>query len=292
MNARRWILWQPEAGQRTLLLAGVLAVALLLGWLHFISGLAYEFHVFFVVPVLFASWYLGFRPALGLALLTAWVWFVVDRRLGGDQDDLFPLIFNSGMRLALFVGGAWLLWQMRRVLDRETRLAREDSLTGLNNRRAFHERGRDALDLSHRQGAAFTAVFIDIDRFKDVNDRLGHEAGDALLRRVAEVFRAHVRASDIAGRLGGDEFALLLPGMGEAAALAYVEDLRGRLLQEMRAAHWPVTFSIGVASCSCALDDFDGLLAEADRMMYEAKEGGRDRIRQSVFAGENRCVRK
>jgi diguanylate cyclase (GGDEF)-like protein len=282
MNIRRWILWKPEAGQRSPLLVAAVGMTLLLAWLHYLGGLAYEFHVFFVVPVLAAAWYLGLRSGLGVALFAVGLWFLADQRLGGDQADSFPLLFNSAVRLMLFLGGAWLLAQMRRVLDRETQLAREDTLTGLANRRAFYERGRDALDLSHRQGTAFTAVFIDLDRFKQVNDELGHEVGDALLRCVAGVFRSHVRASDIAGRLGGDEFALLLPGMDATAALVYVEDLRRRLLDAMRAEGWPVTFSIGVTSHHHAPENFDALLAAADQLMYEVKENGRNHIRQSA----------
>lgn len=193
-----------------------------------------------------------------------------------------PLLFNSLVRLTLLLGGIWLLAQLHLVLDRERRLAHEDALTGMANRRAFYERGHDALALSRRQKAAFTAVYIDLDRFKQVNDEQGHKAGDALLRRVADVFRANVRASDIAGRLGGDEFALLLPGMDDAAALPYVADLRQRLLDAMRANAWPVTFSIGVASYRQAPENVDALITLADALMYEVKESGRDRILQRV----------
>lgn len=125
-------------------------------------------------------------------------------------------------------------------------------------------------------------MFIDLDKFKQVNDEQGHDAGDALLQRVAEIFRSHIRAGDIVGRLGGDEFALLLPGMGDRAALAYVNDLRQRLLDAMRDKGWPVTFSIGIVSCHRAPDVLETLLKEADQLMYEAKEAGRDRILQHV----------
>jgi diguanylate cyclase (GGDEF)-like protein len=282
MNMRQWILWKPALGQRSVLLAAAIGMTLLLDWLHYRIGLAYEFHVFFGVPLLVVAWYLGLRPALGMALLATGLWAFADRQLGGVQANNFPLLFNSVVRLTLLLGFAWLLAQMRLVLDRELRLAREDVLTGMANRRAFYERGHDALALSRRQKAAFTAVFIDLDKFKQVNDAQGHDVGDALLRRVADVFRASVRASDIAGRLGGDEFALLLPGMDDAAALSYVEDLRQRLLDAMRANAWPVTFSIGVASYRHAPENFSALITLADALMYEVKVSGRDRVLQRV----------
>ncbi|MCK7498384.1 MAG: GGDEF domain-containing protein [Comamonadaceae bacterium] len=163
-------------------------------------------------------------------------------------------------------------------------MAREDALTGLPNRCEFHERGRHAFAQAQRLKAPITAVFIDLDRFKEVNDRLGHMTGDQLLATVAQVIRSHLRASDISGRLGGDEFALLLPNMDSLSAADCVERLRERLLSAMREQHWPVTFSIGVASCDVTSENFDDLLAKADALMYEVKGSGRERARQRLFA--------
>ncbi len=286
MNVRQLVLWKPRAAMRGMIFAVSVGLILLLGFIHYQSGLAYDFHVFFSLPVLLAAWFLGLRPALGGALLSAAAWFLADRALGGGQQDILPLIFNTLTRLTIFVGEAWLLVQMRRVLDRESRMAREDALTGLPNRREFYEQGRRALAQAFRQQSPFTAVFIDLDKFKQVNDELGHETGDALLVCIAEGMRKHIRASDIAGRLGGDEFALLLPGMDATASKIYIEELRQRLLGAMRVHGWPVTFSIGVANCRQAPDDLDRLLTEADKLMYEVKENGRDRILQKELSKE------
>lgn len=283
MKLREALLWQPRMLARTGIFVIALAFTLGVGYLHTLTGLAYEFHVLFVVPVLLVAWFVGPRAGYGLAVLAAAEWFVADRILAAKLADSFPPLFNTGMRLAIFLGGAWLLSEMRRVLQRESRLAREDALTQLPNRREFHERGRRAFAQAQRQGAPCTAVFIDLDKFKVVNDRRGHEVGDQLLSTVAHVMREHVRESDIAGRLGGDEFALLMPNMNAAAAMPYVEQLRQRLLAAMREHDWPVTFSIGVACYDVTPQDFDGALAQADALMYEVKNGGRDRILQRTF---------
>jgi diguanylate cyclase (GGDEF)-like protein len=132
--------------------------------------------------------------------------------------------------------------------------------------------------LARRQQTPFTAVFIDLDKFKQVNDQFGHETGDALLKCVSDGLLASIRAGDIAGRLGGDEFALLLPGMNGVAARNYVEKIRRRLLDAMGENAWPVTFSIGFVSHQRAPDDLDRLLADADRLMYGAKQSGGNRI--------------
>src|SRR5512143_3337205 len=107
--------------------------------------------------------------------------------LESDQAAPIPLLFNTGVRLAIFLSGAWLLAQMRGVLDRESRMAREDALTGLPNRREFYEQGYRALAQAQRQAAPFTGVFIDLDKFKELNDALGHEAGDELLVTIATI---------------------------------------------------------------------------------------------------------
>ena len=280
MKPRTAILWQPDGAARFGVLLLSAALVLLLAHLHTLAGLAYEFHVFFAAPLALVAWFLGLRWGLGAAILVVALWLRADQMLGGDQASALPLILNSVARLSIYCTGVWLLVRLRKLLDVETRLAREDALTHLPNRREFLELGRQALAQAQREGTPITAAFIDLDRFKEVNDKRGHAAGDALLACVADGLRARLRASDIAGRIRGDEFALLLPGMDGASAKAYIEDLRHRLLQAMRGRQWPVTFSIGVASYARAPADLEGLLAEADSLMYEVKNGGRNRVLQ------------
>lgn len=278
MNVRTLALWKPSGARRGVVFGASVGLMALLGYIHYWSGLAYDFRSLFVLPVLVSSWYLGIRSGLAIALLSAVTWSLADWRLGGGQSSWLSLTFNTAMRLAVFAGEAWILERLRQLLDREFRLARQDALTGLANRRELLEQGGRALALARRQQSAFTAVFIDLDKFKQVNDQFGHETGDALLKCVADGLRRSIRAGDIAGRLGGDEFALLLPGMNGAAAKAYVEKIRQRLLDAMRGKAWPVTFSIGFVSHGQAPDDLDRLLADADQLMYQAKQGGRNRI--------------
>ncbi len=278
MGLRSIVLWAPVPVARLGFLAAGAVLAGLVAWLHFISGLAYDFHLLFILPVLLVAWFSGAVAGCVLAVLSVLLWYWADRLLLGAQTDLFPLLFNKAMRLAIFLTGIWLLHQLRTVLERESRLAREDALTGLPSRREFYSQGRRALALAHRQNTPFTVVFIDLDHFKEVNDTFGHEMGDKLLMAVSAALRAHLRASDMAGRLGGDEFALILPGMDCGPAACYVEELRQRLLSVMQQGNWPVTFSIGVASYCRAPDDFDRLLARADALMYEVKNSGRDNI--------------
>ncbi len=278
MRLKEAFLWHPNWLYKSLILICGALLVTAIGYIHTLTGLAYEFHAFFIVPVLAVSWFLGPRFGYVLALLAAIEWFLADRILAGVQSSLLPLLFNTVVRMAIFAGGAWLVGSIRSTLLREARLAREDALTKLPNRREFLERGHQAFAEAQRQEAPFAAVYIDLDHFKEVNDTLGHEIGDQLLKSVAAAMRAHLRASDVPGRLGGDEFALLLPNMKADTVKVYVEKLRRALLDAMQTERWLVTFSIGVASYRTTPQDFDALLKQADQLMYEVKRGSRDSI--------------
>jgi diguanylate cyclase (GGDEF)-like protein len=164
------------------------------------------------------------------------------------------------------------------------RMARTDALTGMANRRMFTERIEQAI--AHlRRGTPFALLFLDLDRFKAVNDTLGHTAGDRLLCRVADRIRLCVRETDTAARLGGDEFAVIL---SPAHDVATIELVANRLLQSIGAPYdiegrsIVIGVSIGAA---CAAEGMtpDAIVASADVAMYAAKEAGRGLLR--VFEG-------
>lgn len=167
-------------------------------------------------------------------------------------------------------------------LESELRqLADRDELTGLLNRRRFTEKlvGRLA-DRSARVGAL---LLVDLDNFKYVNDTLGHNAGDAVIRAAGRLLRSQVRAGDLLARLGGDEFIVLLPGATEEQALALAERVLIAFEHELPAADVPgathVTASIGVSSVRERDAELtaEQLLSQADIALYAAKEGGRNR---------------
>ncbi len=171
--------------------------------------------------------------------------------------------------------------EQRRAAESLRYHADHDVLTGLVNRRRFEEElercGGDP------RGSGGAVVIIDVDHFKFVNDSLGHEAGDAVLRGVASSLRERVGASGLPARLGGDEFAVLLPGAGEQEA----RDLALSLLHAVRSRETrvPVTASAGISvfDAGTTQDPGDALVA-ADIALYEAKEGGRDRV--ATFTGQ------
>ncbi len=161
-------------------------------------------------------------------------------------------------------------------------LATHDSLTGLPNRAMFTGLLQHVIEHARRQGRPFALLFIDLDHFKSVNDSLGHEAGDELLRTVARRLSEGLRSSDIVARLGGDEFVMLLRDSGEAAeAEAVAHKLLAALNQpvELCGQALRITASIGISVyLDDALDEM-ALMSHADTAMYQAKSQGRNSVR-------------
>ena len=164
-------------------------------------------------------------------------------------------------------------------------LAHHDALTGLCNRRGFLERALPLHAASNRDGTQLALLLIDIDHFKAINDRHGHDAGDRALVAVADRLRALSRPDDIVARWGGEEFLLLLPDMPIPIAHDFAERLRASLAAVAVAladgGEVRLTASIGLAG-GTASTSFDGLLREADAALYAAKQAGRDRVGRAI----------
>ncbi len=160
-------------------------------------------------------------------------------------------------------------------------LADHDSLTGLLDRRRFRAELDQYVSFSARYGGQGAVMIIDIDGLKEVNDRLGHHAGDNLIRQIAAILRERVRTTDIVARLSGDEFAVLMPQTETSGALQLGEDLRASVAE--RAAPSPdapnVTISVGITMFGSQGEaGSEMVLIAADQAMYRAKEEGRNRI--------------
>ncbi|MES2423572.1 MAG: diguanylate cyclase [Pseudomonadota bacterium] len=159
------------------------------------------------------------------------------------------------------------------------RLAHTDPLTGLLNRRGFNQLFLPALQVARRTSRPLTVAMVDIDHFKRINDRLGHDMGDRVLANVAELLRKRVRASDVVARLGGEEFVLMLPETSLEGAHTIAQELVDAV-----AAHWEgssfgtVTISMGLASSTDGTLDGAALLQRADVALYQAKNEGRNRV--------------
>ncbi|MFH1090257.1 MAG: sensor domain-containing diguanylate cyclase, partial [Pseudomonadota bacterium] len=164
-------------------------------------------------------------------------------------------------------------------------MAAHDPLTGLINRRAFDEILRREFKIFQRYGSVMSLIMIDLDHFKTINDRFGHEAGDQVLRTVARIIKDNVRDTDHAARVGGEEFAVILPNTEESEAWRLAIRIQGALRRTsfpLGQFPWRQTVSQGVADTQkTPVKDGENLLRLADQAMYMAKEEGRNRIRSA-----------
>lgn len=160
-------------------------------------------------------------------------------------------------------------------------MAVTDQLTGLSNRRRLMDEGSKVMALCRRAGRPCSALMLDLDHFKAVNDTHGHAAGDAVLAHVAAVLRREVRESDVLARYGGEEFAILAPDCDLEMLLHLAERLRTAVEEspvDIGTQRLAVTVSIGAAAAAGDGRDLATLLARADKALYTAKTGGRNRV--------------
>lgn len=170
--------------------------------------------------------------------------------------------------------------QRRRLED----LAIQDALTGLHNRRYFMLSAAEHLRLANRSGHGLCILMVDLDHFKRVNDTYGHATGDHVIRLMSDVLRQELRASDILARYGGEEFIACLPDTGQDAALIAAKRIRGTLegsslpVPGRSDTSLRVTASLGIASVKPVPESLEMLIERADKALYAAKHGGRNRV--------------
>lgn len=218
--------------------------------------------------------------------------YVADRVARVKAGDTVPLDLKlkSGavvrfMCTALPDGGRMLTYthvtDLVRHAEELRTLATVDSLTGLYNRRHFLTLARGEWERYQRYNRPLSLLFIDIDRFKAINDLHGHAAGDSVLASIGRICRDAQRASDTGGRFGGNEFAILLPETDLDGAIVFAERLRQTIERQSistESENHNITVSIGVADARLSMSGFDRLLKLADNALYEAKQAGRNRV--------------
>jgi diguanylate cyclase (GGDEF)-like protein len=200
----------------------------------------------------------------------------IEQRLKNEETERRSRALSARRRLE----------QASAEAERYRRLALEDSLTGLANRRQLDERLRSLMQDAEARGSVLTVALADVDHFKGINDRFSHAVGDEVLRCVGEILRAQCRLGDMAGRFGGEEFMLIFRGLDMTAAAEACERARRAVESwDWKSIHpqLRVTLSLGLAS-STSFAHPQGLLDAADHWLYEAKHHGRNQVQPLVLA--------
>jgi len=192
-----------------------------------------------------------------------------------------------GLGVLLFLCAGYALWRQRALLKHIEQMAETDPLTGVPNRRQVIEMGQRLMQRCHQDGRPYAMLLLDLDGFKQINDRYGHQAGDKALCSVSQALRCSLRPGDHLGRYGGEEFAVILPDTDAAEAERVAERLRdavASLEPDWAPGAGRVTLSGGIAFSTPGRSDFSQLMVRADQALYRAKGAGRNRIEIAAAA--------
>jgi len=223
---------------------------------------------------------IGVNDALFATAILVWVASAWLGKGPLDHSAAQQVAYLTGYMLMIVNGFGFLLLCKQKDDSRMAKLATTDCLTGLPNRHAFLEQADGARLLAQRQRTGLGLLMIDIDHFKQINDRWGHASGDEALVVFARTVRQLLREHETIGRLGGEEFALLLPGADLDVAVQAAERLRRAIREATVITSGPtyrMTVSIGVVVLD-PHEDLGGAMARADHALYAAKRAGRDRV--------------
>jgi diguanylate cyclase (GGDEF)-like protein len=265
--------------------AWIFALALvgvaLVGIPDYLVGSDVSLAVFYLCPVAVATWYAGKKTGALIALISCLCALSDDFAGGHFQIRPGILAWNGLLNLGFMLVVAYLLATVHRHIEFAEKLARSDSVTGLFNRRAFLENLQFHLSLAARENKPITLAYLDLDDFKRINDRGGHEAGDRVLKSIATTLRESTRRTDMVARLGGDEFALLIVGADQVSAVGVIAKVRHALLKLAASEH--VTCSIGCVTFNPPPPNASAALRAADSLMYEVKHRGKNAVAFGVF---------
>jgi len=259
------------------LVIGILLV-LLIGSIDLITGYQISFSIFYLIPIMWITWQSGKKSGFFISLLSAIAWLEAD--LLAEHLYTHPAIpyWNAFMRFGIFVLITYILSILKKSLENEKKLARLDHLTQAANYRSFSEAIFLEIQRAQRYKHPFSLAYLDLDNFKLVNDRFGHEAGNKLLQETVALMQTETRKTDLVGRLGGDEFAILMPETDKRSARDVLVRIKNKFALEMENKNYQVSMSIG---CITYLDvplEVDDILQKADELMYSIKKRGKDNL--------------
>jgi diguanylate cyclase (GGDEF)-like protein len=264
-------------GGLAFLIVGLVGIV---GVIDYLTGFDVSVSFFYLIPISIAAWYMRRSRGVYVSLACALIWLGTNSLTSpGQGPSFYAQLWNAIVRLGFFLVVSNLLSSLHRSIEHEKILARTDFLTGVQNSRAFYERAGIELARARRYHRPVSIAYLDLDNFKELNDRLGHTVGDDALRVIGATMMQQIRVSDLIGRLGGDEFVLLLPESGQEDACKAGARLHEQLTAEIARHGWSISVSMGVITCADAPSDINELITEADRLMYSVKRSGKNAVR-------------
>lgn len=263
-------------------IAGFLLI-LLIALVDFITGYQVSFSIFYLIPIILVTWKTGKPGGIIYSVLSSFAWLEADLQTSPPYTHILIPYWNASMRLGIFILVAVLLSALKKSLEKERLNSRTDHLTQLSNSKFFMETLKIESQRAKRYGHRFSLAYMDIDNFKNVNDTLGHHAGDQLLQNIAATIRETIRQTDIVGRMGGDEFCILLPETDQNKARDVLQRLGEKLNELFLTEPYKITFSMGCMTYQKIPDSSDEIIQKADNLMYQVKKKGKNNIHFSLY---------
>lgn len=257
----------------------------ILGIVDYLTGNELSFSLFYLLPISLTAWYT--KPSLGLliSILSAFTWLVADISVGENYSHPIIYFWNTLIRFGFFIFVTYLIAELHKTQESVQALARTDYISGTVNSRYFHELLGAELSRSARYKRTFTLVYLDLDNFKQVNDKFGHDEGDKLISFIADELKRQLRNTDIISRLGGDEFAILFPEAGQQEAEVIISKIYNHLTEKLRQKYSFVTFSAGAVTYIVTPDSISETIKIADDLMYSVKNSTKNGVRYSLYKG-------
>ena len=265
----------------TILLLGVLIISVI----DYIIVIDISLSILYLLPISLAIWY-STRWFSCLLIFISIVGCFIAEFAAKTNLHWVLLFWNTAVILIGFLTTAYLLSSLKIAYEKEKKLARTDGLTGIINQRFFLELLQLEYKRSLRYDHCLTLAYLDLDNFKEINDRFGHYVGDKLLRLIAQTIQKQIRETDTIARLGGDEFALLLPETHYETGKVTLQRIQQILKTTIEVYYPQVSFSIGAVTFLSLPDSVDLMLNKADSLMYEVKKSGKNRIEHHIFNRE------
>jgi diguanylate cyclase (GGDEF)-like protein len=248
--------------------AGVAVLALVHAFTRLFENPLPLVHIY-ILPVWIAIWLGSLRSGLTLTVAVAWV-LTATNTYDSSIATFVGLLIGLGLATLLVA-------YLQNSVHNLQKQAGTDSLTGLNNRHAAAELAPKILQRARRNGQKLAVIVVDLNRFKEINDTLGHEMGDKALREASSALRTSARSTDMVARVGGDEFLVLLQNADRRAADKYVGRVRSRLAHAYQELGFVLQISEGIAQLGLDGDNLKDLTRVADERMYHKKHSTSER---------------
>jgi len=255
-----------------------------IGIIDYLTGAEIAFSIFYVVPVAIATLSTSRKHGLIISFVAGAVWLAAD--LLAKHVYSHPVIpwWNAAVRFLFFAVITNFASALKKMYEHEENLARTDFLTGTANRRLLFETAQMRFLGPDANNSPFTAVYLDLDNFKKINDDLGHATGDSILQSVGEIIKENLRKTDIVARMGGDEFVILLPGTGVEDSKGVANKIKNKITELASKEKWPLTVTMGVATFLKPPMSVDEMISKADDLMYQAKDSGKNTTKYGIWS--------